>query len=28
VEQGPSREIMRAPRSERGQRFLHALKDR
>jgi len=28
VEQGPSREVMRSPRTERAQRFLHAVKDR
>lgn len=28
VEEGPSRELMRAPQSERGKRFLQALKDR
>ncbi len=28
VEEGPSREIMRAPRTERARRFLRAVKDR
>ena len=28
VEEGPSREVMKAPQSERGRRFLQALKDR
>lgn len=28
VEQGPSREVMRNPKTERAQRFLHAVKDR
>ena len=28
VEEGPSREVMRAPKSERARRFLHAVNDR
>lgn len=28
VEEGPSRDVMRSPQSERGRRFLQALKDR
>ncbi len=28
VEEGPSRELMKSPQSERGKRFLQALKDR
>jgi polar amino acid transport system ATP-binding protein len=28
VEEGPSREVMKSPQSERGKRFLQALKDR